>query len=187
MIVSTYFLVTTGVDWWYFEHTRIFFSLALPAAILGFFVPILTPVILYLWGEATQSATLQRNAALVAQAGLLGIFTSSLYKAFTGRPGPEFLTNLINVDISHVFNFGILKHGVFWGWPSSHTAVAFAMSTAIILLYPKNKVLSLLIGAYALYIGLGVSISIHWFSDFIAGALLGILVGGVVATKTKRA
>ncbi|MDO8591110.1 MAG: hypothetical protein Q7R65_04010, partial [bacterium] len=52
-IVLTYFLVQSGFDWWYFESTRgdLMFRLTLPAAILGFFIPIIVPVSLYIFGE----------------------------------------------------------------------------------------------------------------------------------------
>jgi len=30
---------------------------------------------------------------------------------------------------------------------------------------------------YALYIGVGVSMTIHWFSDFVAGAIVGAVIG----------
>jgi hypothetical protein len=33
---------------------------------------------------------------------------------------------------------------------------------------------------YACYVGLGVSMTIHWFSDFVAGAIIGSVVGEVV-------
>jgi uncharacterized protein YcfJ len=33
---------------------------------------------------------------------------------------------------------------------------------------------------YALYIGLGVSMTIHWCSDFVAGTILGSVIGVVV-------
>ena len=39
---------------------------------------------------------------------------------------------------------------------------------------------------YALYIGIGVSMTIHWFSDFVAGALIGTIVGVVVVTGFSR-
>jgi hypothetical protein len=41
---------------------------------------------------------------------------------------------------------------------------------------------SLVAGAllYAFYIGLGVSVTIHWFSEFVAGAITGSVVGIVV-------
>ncbi len=183
-IVLTYLCVTSGFDWFYFINTRFeyLFELTLPAAILGFFVPILTPVVLYYWGEWRANKKLMHIATAVAQAEMLGWLISSMYKAFTGRIQPEFLTHLNTQDISRQFNFGFWEHGIFWGWPSSHTTVAFAGAAALIyFLYPKHKLLAVLAGAYAFYIGLGVSVSIHWFSDFLAGAIFGALIGCVVA------
>jgi membrane-associated phospholipid phosphatase len=51
------------------------------------------------------------------------------------------------------------------------------MAFTLITLFPKNKMLKILAFIYALYIGIGVSMSIHWFSEFVAGALIGALIG----------
>jgi membrane-associated phospholipid phosphatase len=187
-IILTYVSVTSGFDWYYFTHTRFqnLFELTIPAAILGFFVPIIFPVVVYYWGEWRGSHKLKRVAIAVAQAEALGWLISSLYKSFTGRIQPEFLPTSVVQDISRQFNFGFWENGIFWGWPSSHTTVAFAgVSALICFLYPRHKVLAGLAGAYALYIGLGVSVSIHWFSDFLAGAILGTLIGIVTARHAK--
>ena len=50
-----------------------------------------------------------------------------------------------------------LRGGVFWGWPSSHTTIAFAMAVTILMLFPKQKWVGYMAITYALYIGLGVS------------------------------
>ena len=89
-------------------------------------------------------------------------------------------------DSSHGFQFGFLKGGVFWGWPSSHTTVTFAMSVCLITLYPKNKLLISLALVYAFYVGLGVSVSIHWLSEFVAGAIIGCVVGSVVGKSWRE-
>ena len=180
---ATYALVMSGFDWYYFGTTRIslFQELTLPAAIIGFFVPIVVPVSLYILAEIHANKSLERTAAALAQAGIIAWCISSLYKAFTGRIQPEFLTHTSNLDISHDFNFGFYEHGIFWGWPSSHTAVAFAMSAAFFVLYPHLKVRGYLALMYAFYIGIGVSVSIHWFSDFLAGAIIGTTIGIAVA------
>jgi membrane-associated phospholipid phosphatase len=186
-IILTYLSVASGFDWLYFTRTRFdnLVGLTLPAAILGFFVPIIVPILVYYWGEWRGSRKLMRTAVVVAQAEALGWIVSSLYKAFTGRLQPELLPSAMLDDISRQFNFGFWENGIFWGWPSSHTTVAFAGAVALICLYPKNKPLALAAGAYALYIGLGVSISVHWFSDFLAGAILGTLIGVVTARRFK--
>ena len=114
----------------------------------------------------------------VIQAGILGLAVSSFYKVFTGRVGP--MHSAINTDLTHMFRFGILRGGAFQGWPSSHTSVAFAMSVALITLLPENKVVKYSALIYAIYIGLGVSTTIHWFSDFAAGVILGTIIGVTV-------
>ena len=54
------------------------------------------------------------------------------------------------------------------------------MGVLILTLLPKKYFLKYLALAYAFYVGLAVSVSIHWFSDFVAGAILGSLVGCIV-------
>jgi membrane-associated phospholipid phosphatase len=88
-------------------------------------------------------------------------------------------------DTSHGFQFSFLKGGVFWGWPSSHTTVTFAMTVCLITLYPKNKMFVFIALLYAFYIGLGVSMTIHWFSEFVAGAIIGSVIGMVVGRSFK--
>lgn len=186
-IALTAMCVLSGFDWWYFQHTRgsLMLSLTLPAAIIGWYVPIIGAVGMYVWGHVRKSATNIVAATAVAQAGILGYLVSIFYKVFTGRQQPEFYTYISTVDVSKDFQFGILEHGIFWGWPSSHVAVAFAMVTALMMMYPDNKYVRYLAPIYALYIVIGVSISIHWFSDALAGAIIGALVGVVVARSFK--
>lgn len=193
-IVLTYLLVTTGFDWYYFVHTRtpLLLALMLPAAILGFFVPVILPVGMYYFGEWRKKRYLMRAAVAVAQAGAGAYLLTILYKTFTGRTEPDFLVQAHFTDISHGFhlgflqNGGFLEYGLFYGWPSSHTAVAWAGTAALIYMYPKNKVLAAVAALYAIYIGIGISVTIHWFSEFVAGAIFGTLVGVVVAKQVSK-
>ncbi len=126
-----------------------------------------------------------RLGAAVGQASLVGYLLSDFYKIFTGRTQPEFLTSFSNVDITHAFHFGILQNGVFWGWPSSHAATAFAGAVAFALLV-RSKPLRIIALCYAVFVGLGASIGFHWLSDVAAGAIFGSLVGYVVAKDFAR-
>jgi len=179
-ITLTYICVVTGFDWKYHNTTQ---SMALgyfifPAVILGLLLPFILPLILLLKASTSKNPRLMNTAFALGQAAFLGWLVSAFYKAFTGRPGPENLQAL--GDITHIFKFGLLRGGVFWGWPSSHTTVAFAMGLTLLTLHPENKVIKNLSIIYVLYIGISVSMSIHWFSDFLAGAIFGSLVGIVV-------
>ena len=54
------------------------------------------------------------------------------------------------------------------------------MAAALFQLFPKQRWLGYVAITYALYIGLGVSMTIHWISDFLAGAIIGTVIGAVV-------
>jgi len=48
------------------------------------------------------------------------------------------------------------------------------------------KVAGFIVFIYALYIGIGVSLSIHWFSEFVAGAIIGTVIGVTVGKFYKK-
>jgi membrane-associated phospholipid phosphatase len=187
-VVLTYGIVASGFDWYYYTHTRgaLLQSWLFPAAIIGGLVPILLPILLYIVGKARARARLVSTAFAVAQAAILGLAISSFYKVFTGRIPPPFRTNSL-VDISNQFHFGFLREGAFWGWPSSHTTVAFAVAVTLFILYAKRPLVQYGALLIALYVGIGVSTNIHWFSEFVAGAIIGSIIGSAVGTSfTKR-
>jgi membrane-associated phospholipid phosphatase len=134
-------------------------------------------------GTFTRCAKTSLAARAVIQAEVIGALVAAAYKAMTGRAHPS---HGVGADISHVFRFGFLRGGVFWGWPSSHTTVAFAMAITIFTLLPKQRWLGYLAITYAFYIGVGVSMTIHWFSDFAAGAIIGTVIGAVVGRSFSR-
>ena len=176
-VVLTFVLVSTNFDWWYYQSTRGFViqSFLFPAVILGFLIPVFLPIVLFFYSKFTKNTRMTNAVYASMQAGLLGLGISSFYKVFTGRMGPPHI--LTSFNTSQMFRFGILRGGAFQGWPSSHTSVAFAMSMAVFTLYPENKLLRIITVIYACYIGVGISVNIHWFSDFVAGMILGSIIG----------
>jgi len=179
-IALTYLFVVSNFDWFYFgaTHSSLLRTLLFPAVLLGAFIPLFGILIFFAWSAIKKNLHLKYTAYALGQAALIGLLVSDFYKAFTGRPGPPgFLTQNFTTDISHIFRFGFLRGGIFFGWPSTHTTIAFAMAVVLLRLYPKNKLIRYLAIAYALYIGLGVSMTIHWFSDFVAGAIFGTVIG----------
>ena len=128
-IVLTFILVTSGFDWLYFTSTRnpILRSWMFPAAPIGGLVPIVLPLILLTIGSISRSAKTTLAGWAVGQAELIGALIAAAYKSLTGRVHPS---HGVGADISHIFRFGFLRGGVFWGWPSSHTTIAFAMAVS---------------------------------------------------------
>jgi membrane-associated phospholipid phosphatase len=190
-IVLTIMIVNSGGDWAYFRWTRVgtLFVLALPSLRLGLFVPTLGPLVILLAGAAAKNRRLITTGWALGQAALLAYLITSCYKGLTGRRPPPFYGHSLNgsglIDSSHGFRLGFLKGGIFWGWPSGHTTVAFSVAICLIVLYPRNRVI--LFGAllYAFYIGLAVSVTIHWFSEFVAGAIIGSVIGITVGKSFK--
>jgi membrane-associated phospholipid phosphatase len=185
LIALTLLLVRSGFDWFYFSSTRNprLWAGMIPSAPIGALVPLTLPLILIVAGFITHQTRLSFTGWAIGQAAVIGSMLSSTYKAFTGRVHPE---HVIGVDLSQDFRFGWLRGGVFWGWPSSHTTIAFAMAVTVFTLFPKQRWLGWLALVYACYIGLGVSMTIHWFTDFAAGAILGSVIGGVVGKSFLR-
>ena len=184
-IIGTFIILMSGFDWWYFVTAqslplRFFFA----SAVIGGLVPMFLPLGVIVWGRVSQSKVREIVGWALLQATVLGSLISSTYKAFTGRIQPDLSNTLI--DSSHGFQLGFMKHGVFWGWPSSHTAIAFAMALAFVTLYKKDRRVGVLAPAYALFIGVGISTNIHWFSEFFAGAIIGTIIGTVVGKSFAR-
>jgi len=178
-IVLTFLLVASGFDWRYFLATRVpnLRAWIFPAVHIGALLPIALPLLLLAVGRLTGSAQTRLTGWAVGQAELIGALVAAAYKAITGRAHPA---HDVGADLSHIFRFGLLRGGVFWGWPSSHTTIAFAMAVTIFILYPKQRWLGWVAITYALYVGIGVSMTIHWFSDFLAGMIIGTVIGSVV-------
>ena len=183
----TLLTVSTGFDWAYFQATRgeTILRAAFTGVLLGSLMPMVAVLVPVIVGALVQKRRLITTGWALGQAALLGYLISCGYKAFTGRLPPPHIGIHVSravplVDTSHGFQFGFLRGGVFWGWPSSHTTIAFAMSACLIALYPRNKLLVVLALGYAFGVGLGVSMTIHWFSEFAAGAIIGSVIGHTV-------
>lgn len=185
-IGATFVLVSFGFDLTYFRMTKPYGGYLFSAVIIGSQMPVVLPLCFYIAGAVRKNRSAVVTAYSTAQAALIGLIISSTYKAFTGRPSPRHAANMLG-DPSRVFRFGFLRGGVFWGWPSSHTTVAFAMALSIWAMYPRNKVVRLIALLYAFYIGIGVSMTIHWFSDFVAGAIIGTVIGMAVGKAFSAA
>lgn len=189
-ITLTTVFVTSGFDGWYFSSTRnaTLQSFLFPATFVGGTLPILIPLFLYCVGSIKKNRHHIITAYAVVQAAFMGWLISSVYKAFTGRAHPAIhrsgifsdlsIDPTISIDtLSREFHFGFLKGGIFWGWPSGHTTVAFSVAFTIWAIYQKNTIIKYAAIIIAAYVGIGISTNIHWFSDFVAGALIGTIIG----------
>jgi membrane-associated phospholipid phosphatase len=184
---ASYGLVESGADWrWYrnaVEHPWRSHT-GRVSVVTGPIVSVAVPLGIYLCGRSERDAELQITGLALGQAAIDAAVITSVLKAFTGRVGPQHKSE--TTDYSTDFRFGFLRGGIYQGWPSSHTASAFSMATAFMELYPDHAALKIGSLTYASLIGLGVSTNIHWFSDAVAGALIGYAIGTTVGSSYKN-
>lgn len=109
---------------------------------------------------------LRRNVELVifavAAALLARYVVTELIRFLYNRPRPFEI-----LDIHQLVN-----HAAGGSFPSGHAALSFAVATAISFYYPKTSILFFLA---AVLIGIGrISAGVHWPSDILGGAAVGI-------------
>lgn len=181
-VLLTLALVRGGFDGWWFAHTRsaLVFALFIPVGALGFLVPIIAPVIAFTLGAMRKDARLVTAGYALVQSAALAWVLSSFLKFFTGRAHPTLWGSSVLEDASRLFRFGFGEGGIFWGWPSSHAAVACAVAATAIALYAANMRVKITAFAFAVYVTVGVSLTFHWFSDAVAGAIVGTIIGVAV-------
>jgi membrane-associated phospholipid phosphatase len=111
-------------------------------------------------------------------------------KMVTGRALPGIVTeldhtrNLRKDDFSGEFNW--ISGNFIGGWPSGHTANAFAAAATISEIYKNNIWVNIGVYSYAALIGIGVTLDVHWVSEALAGALIGHAIGKTVGRSFSQ-
>ena len=184
VLVSVLFILT-GLDWFWLQLSHeysIVQYLFIGAALIGIPVSVLAPVVTFIVAKKKQSRKMQISALAMGQSVILSIIISTFFKIFIGRVAPEPFKDIGSKDFSREFRFGFFEGNGIWdtiieGWPSGHTMAAFAMVISLIIFYADKRWLKAICLVYAIYVGIGVSTTIHWLSDAIAGGLIGIAIG----------
>lgn len=193
-IPSTYALSQYGTDYrvqkYFEEHDRLG-ALYEPAAYIGYLLPVVVAGPLYLHGRiAGDNETLGAGCA-AAQAMLVAVSYTTILKGLTGRPHPDAYYEGDRHAYAREFNIGLARGSLHWGWPSGHTCVTMATATALTAYYPGNPWVAA--GGYSLtaYMMVGMlgahRSSAHWFSDIVAGALMGVPIGWTIGKYYRRA
>ncbi|MDR2734223.1 MAG: phosphatase PAP2 family protein [Spirochaetota bacterium] len=189
--LGTWGLIKTGADWgwrntaqdipWLVQTGR-------PMLLIGNLVPVLTPLTFCIVGSISDNRRLQSTAAALSQALLLTLSVQSPLKMITGRASPGLLyasgQDGERSDFSGKFNW--FNMDFVRGWPSGHTANAFAAAAVISEMYSDKLLLKIGVYLYAALMGLSVGSSVHWASEVFAGALIGYTIGKTVGRSYAR-
>jgi membrane-associated phospholipid phosphatase len=190
---GTWAFIESGLDWRWNRlayHNAELAASGMPALYIGYAVPAITPLAFFFTGRAIQNDRLQITALALTQTLALTLGIQSVIKISTGRGLPGIVTELDHRrsnrtdDFSKEFDW--FNMDFIGGWPSGHTANAFAAAATIAELYRGHTWLQAGVWTYAALIGLGVSVNVHWASDVWAGALIGLAIGKTVGKSFRR-
>ncbi len=184
---GTALIVLTGLDTRahnFFVRNTFWDRFSRPSVGIGTNFPVYLGVGVLGAGLIGGSSGLVSAGGAVLQASLLALCFTTTLKALTGRPGPDAGVIYENDDASRTWRFGFLRGGVFHGWPSGHMLANTAAVTSLLAFYPRSTWLKILGGAYLGYLWIGVAShhgsAMHWFSDTVAGILMGYAIGSTV-------
>ena len=186
-VASTILIVTTNTDYkvnkFFYEHQE-FGNVASPITRIGFYLPFVVGGSLYAYGKLKSDDEALGASFAVLQSSMIALAYNSLLKAITGRPHSDPANEKDMEGLSKTFRFGLLRGGVFWGWPSGHTSSTMAVVSSLTNYYPdKNwlKIAGYSLVAYMIY---GVTSvhggRMHWFSDAVAAAFMSYAIGSTV-------
>jgi hypothetical protein len=182
-IAMTPVLVLSGADTkvhnFFVQHNQ-FSPYTVPGVVGGYFAPLLVGVGLAGYSLFADSSRTTLAANAVLQSLLISFTYQAVLKTLTGRKAPESVDYPDN-GASRQFQFGFLRNGIDWGWPSGLLMTNAAAVVSLAYVYPDSWLLR--IGGAALLGYLLVSAPAHedgklcWLSDAVTGLALGIAIG----------
>lgn len=133
---------------------------------------------IYLLGKGFKQDRLSEPALLAFQSVAISGSSALLLKLLFHRQRP----NEGGVADSHVW-FGPSFKTDNLSFPSGHTTMAFALASSLSTYYKDNKSVGIVLYSLAgITAWSRIHDNQHWFSDVVAGALLGYFVGHTIAT-----
>jgi membrane-associated phospholipid phosphatase len=191
--LGTWLFIETEADWKWrnivYDNTWLS-TCGRPGLYIGYVVPVITPVITYTIGRVINDEKLQIAGLALVQSLLLTVAIQTPLKMITGRTLPGIVAEFDHTRNSRTDNFSgefnWFNNDFIGGWPSGHTANAFAAAAAISEIYKDNLWLKIGVYSYAAFIGFGVTLDVHWASEALAGALIGYAVGKTVGKNFSQ-
>mgnify|MGYP000860125903 CR=1 FL=1 len=190
-IAATYGIINTDIDRRVHNHfisNKDRYAVFEPALFIGYIAPVVVGGALFAGGWATDDMTTYRAGCAVLQSTIIAVSYSTLLKVFTGRPNPDDYEYSKETDRSHEFNWGFMRNGVHYGWPSGHMITTTAIISTLTSYYetPLADIAGLLIWSYmAIGITSHEGNTAHWFSDVVAGSLMGYAIGRTVGADFR--
>ena len=191
-VAGTFLIIQSGLDYRvhnFFVRNTGFEKYSQTGVQIGSKLPALLSASLLGWGLISSSSRTIAAGSAVLQSFLLAGATTGVLKALTGRPNPDPVL-YDGIGASATFRFGILRGGIFHGWPSGHMLSNTAAVTSLLHFFNRSTLLHIAGAAYLGYLFVSVTshgkATMHWFSETVAGSLMGYAIGSTVGTRFRR-
>lgn len=192
-IGATALIIRTGTDYRvqrFFNEREALSNAFIPVALTGFLGPVGLSLGSYYYGKRKGDAETFGAGCALIQANAISFAYTSLIKAVTGRPNPDTAINPDMRELSRTFRFGFMRGGIFWGWPSGHTAATTATLSCLSAYYPDKTWLAVGGAVWTAYTVAGVAAvgrgHMHWLSDGISAVLMNYAIGNTVGAAFRR-
>jgi membrane-associated phospholipid phosphatase len=193
-IAATYVVVCTDLDRnvhnYFYENINMYDPPSVPAVYLGYFAPLILGSSIYASGIITNNMKNACAGSAVLQSAFLAFIESSMLKAFTGRQNPDSWIYTKSNDRSNNFKFGLMRNGIHYGWPSGHMSASTAVVSCLAAFYCDNRLVQYSSWVAWVYMFAGVTVhegnTMHWFSDVIAGSMMGCALGSTVGKDFRN-
>jgi membrane-associated phospholipid phosphatase len=163
---------------------------------LGWFWQITPAVIMYLWGlKESDNELIGAGSATIQAIATTGLITM-LMKYVSGRQAPlkdgdpnapSDFTRTDNATDFRIFNTDFSRSEGRFFWPSGHTSSTITFVSALYGYYPKKHWIAII--GYPVSLAMGLSVlenDSHWFSDVVAGAMIGHIIGWTTGKNFRR-
>lgn len=153
----------------------------------GYAMPIVVPATMYIMSD--NNSDFKYASYAVMQSVAITFAVGTLLKAITGRIGPD--PEAGDKDaLSRDFKFGFMQGGLHYGWPSGHLMVNTAMASALAAFYPEKTWIKNCAYGYIAFLTVSIIIHdrgrAHWFSDIVAGGLMGFTFGPTIGKNFRN-
>lgn len=193
-VITTFIIIQSDVDYFvhdYFSRNIETYDKYTTVTLWGGYIaPLTIGGGMYLWGKSNGNQKLYTAGCAVLQASAITLVCGSVLKAITGRPSPDPTVYTDMREASRIFRFGFLQGGIHYGWPSGHLMTNSAVITCLMSFYNKNTFMQIFGGLAIGYLIFGVSAhegaTMHWFSDVIAGTLMGCAIGATIGKDFRQ-
>jgi hypothetical protein len=188
-IAATGTLISTGADTKvhnFFVENNQFSPYTVPGVVGGYFVPLTLGVSLATYSLLADAPRTTLAANAVLQSLLFSFTYQMILKTVTGREAPEAIHYDDNAA-SRRFQFGFLRNGIDWGWPSGLLLTNTAAVVSLASVYPESTLLRIAGAAYLGYLFISApaheNAKLCWFSDAVAGLAMGFAIGRGVGSS----